>query len=62
MQIYNQYLMVKNVAYSKYTNLAYLRKSLNSTLRRGKKVLLQNGQVVFKLESSALHPAMISSS
>lgn len=44
------------------TNLAKPRKSLNSTLRRGKKVLLQNGQVVFKLESSAVHPAMISSS
>lgn len=44
------------------TNLAEPLKSLNSTLRRGKKLLLQNGQVVFKFESSAVHPAIISSS
>lgn len=44
------------------TNLAEPLKSLNSMLRRGKKLLLQNGQVVFKFESSAVHPAIISSS
>lgn len=44
------------------TNLAVPLKSLNSILRRGKKLLLQNGQVVFKFESSAVHPAIISSS
>lgn len=44
------------------TNLAEPLKSLNSILRRGKKLLLQNGQAVFKFESSAVHPAIISSS
>ncbi len=36
--------------------------SLISTLRKGRKGFPQKGQVVFRLESSAVQPAMISSS
>lgn len=36
--------------------------SLISTLRNGRKGFPQKGQVVFRLESSAVQPAMISSS
>ena len=38
------------------------RMSLISTLRKGRKGFPQKGQVVFRLESSAVQPAMISSS
>lgn len=38
------------------------RRSWNSTCSRGRKELWQKGHVVFKLESSAVQPAMISSS
>ena len=37
-------------------------KSLISIFRKGKKRLPQNGQVVLRFESSAVQPAMISSS
>lgn len=37
-------------------------RSLISTLRKGKKAVPQNGQVLLRLESFAIHPAMISSS
>lgn len=39
-----------------------LLKSLISTFRKGKKRLPQNGHVVLRFESSAVQPAMISSS
>lgn len=37
-------------------------RSLISTLRKGKKAVPQNGQVLLRLESFAVQPAMISSS
>lgn len=37
-------------------------RSLISTFRKGRKGFPQKGQVVFRLESSAVQPAMISSS
>lgn len=39
-----------------------MRKSWNSTCRRGRKAVRQKGQLVLRLESSAVQPAMISSS
>ena len=42
--------------------LFWLRRSLISTSRSGRKGDPQKGQVLLRLESSAVHPAMISSS
>lgn len=39
-----------------------VRRSWNSTCNKGRKALQQKGQLVFRLESSAVQPAIISSS
>ena len=39
-----------------------VRKSWNSTCNKGRKAVRQKGQLVFRLESSAVQPAIISSS
>lgn len=59
---YNIIINTKNTVIFTVTHPGVTRRSWNSTWSSGRKEIWQNGQVEFRLESSAVQPAMISSS